>query len=110
MTSNRAGERGQILILMAATMVVIVGIAALAVDGGFMYDKRNRMQAAADAGAKLLAKEVLRHSSICTNSTKMNTIATNQVTMSGFSGMTVTPSCPPADGGFAGTTGYVEVK
>ena len=52
------GESGSILILTALSMAVLLGIAALSIDVSFMYDKRNILHAAADAGAKSAAIEV----------------------------------------------------
>ena len=48
----RRGERGQVIVLTALSMTMLLGIAALSVDAAFMYDKRNRLYAAADAAAK----------------------------------------------------------
>ena len=58
----RDSERGSILILTALSMTVLLGIAALSIDISFMYDKRNRLHAAADAAAKSGAFEVRRDS------------------------------------------------
>ncbi len=44
-------EEGSILILTALSMVVLLGMVALAVDGSYMFTERNRMSAAADSGA-----------------------------------------------------------
>lgn len=44
-------QSGQVLVLLAFTMVVLVGILAMAMDGGLLYLTRRRMQNAADAGA-----------------------------------------------------------
>lgn len=50
---------GQILVLFALMLVVLVAMTALAVDGGYAYAQRRRMQYAADAaalaGARVLA-------------------------------------------------------
>jgi hypothetical protein len=47
----KKGERGQVLILIILTAVVLFGVAALAVDGGRYYAERRRAQNAADAAA-----------------------------------------------------------
>jgi hypothetical protein len=44
-------EKGQNLIIFAVVMVVLVGLTALVIDGGFAYTKRREAQNAADAGA-----------------------------------------------------------
>ncbi len=107
---QRNGESGSILILTALSMVVLLGIAALALDVSFMYDKRNRLHAAADAGAKSAAFELQRHSSI--SLTDLQTFANQQVSAHGFNpaGTTsVVVHHPPSSGAFNGNPGYVEV-
>jgi hypothetical protein len=44
-------QRGQVLILLAVSMVGLIAILALVLDGGNLYLHRRRMQNAADAGA-----------------------------------------------------------
>ena len=43
--------RGQVFVLSALTLPVMVGMGAIAVDVGYVYVARNEMQNAADAGA-----------------------------------------------------------
>ena len=52
-----SGERGSIVLLTALSMVVLLGMVALAVDGSYLYTELNRMSAAADAAAKSAALE-----------------------------------------------------
>ena len=52
--SMRAGandRRGVVLVLSAILMIVLLSMAALAIDVGYMYVVRTQLQAAADAGA-----------------------------------------------------------
>jgi hypothetical protein len=103
-------ERGSILILTALSMTVLLGIAALSLDISFMYDKRNRLHAAADAGAKSAAFELQRNSSI--SLIDLKTFANQQVSAHGFNpaGPTnVVVNHPPASGAFSGNGAYVEV-
>jgi len=76
------GESGSILILTALTMAVLLGIAALSLDISFMYDKQNRLYAAADAGAKSAAFELKLNSSI--SLTDLQTFANQEVSAYGF--------------------------
>lgn len=47
----RAGNRGQVLVLVALAFAVFLGFAALAVDVAYMYTVRNELQRCSDAGA-----------------------------------------------------------
>ena len=51
-------ERGQVLIVLALSIVVLMGFLALAVDGGNIYAQRRAMQHAADAPALAGAHQV----------------------------------------------------
>jgi hypothetical protein len=114
LSRERAGQRGSILILVALTMTMLLGVAALSIDASYMYDKRNRLYAAADAAAKAGAIEVLRNSGVTPASLK--TFADHQVALHGFttgvcgttSATSVCVNHPPASGPFAGDAGYVE--
>src|SRR4030066_2397631 len=44
-------NRGQILVLFTVSLVVLIGMAALGVDVGYMYSVRHDLQRCADAGA-----------------------------------------------------------
>jgi hypothetical protein len=44
-------ERGSFLVLAAITMLVVLGLAALAIDVGYMLTARNQLQAGVDASA-----------------------------------------------------------
>ena len=44
-------NRGQILVLFTLSLVVLIGMAALGVDVGYMYSVRHDLQRCADAGA-----------------------------------------------------------
>src|SRR4030095_9423847 len=56
-----ADEKGQLLIITALGLVMLLGITAFSIDASFMYDKRNRLYASADAAAKSAAIEVHRY-------------------------------------------------
>src|SRR5262245_50511478 len=51
-------RRGAVVILVAISMIAILAIVAIAVDGGLLLDKRRHVQATADAAA-LAAADVL---------------------------------------------------
>ena len=52
----RTNERGQVLIITAVGMVVLLGIAALVVDLGFSWMMRRQQQNAADPAAIAAAR------------------------------------------------------
>ncbi len=93
-------------------MVALLGVAALSLDASFMYDKRNRLHAAADAAAKSAAIEVIRNPSVSQGS--LEAFADQQVVALGFSPSrlggttTVVINHGPASGPFAGDPYYVE--
>lgn len=79
-TVRTGGDRGSILVMTALALVMLLGIAALSIDASFMYDKRNRLYAAADAAAKSVAVELLRQSQTGgITQTAMNAFADQQV-------------------------------
>src|SRR5512139_1081114 len=47
----QSSEKGQNVILIALMMMVLIGLLALVLDGGFSYASRRASQNAADAGA-----------------------------------------------------------
>jgi Flp pilus assembly protein TadG len=102
----RENERGQILILTAVSMVVLLGLAALSLDASFMYEKRNRLFAAADAAAKSAAIEVHRGN---TTSGNLLSFAQDQVAYHGYATADLVQlNNPPLSGPFAGDSKYVE--
>ncbi|MCK9418558.1 MAG: pilus assembly protein TadG-related protein [Nitrospirae bacterium] len=48
---NPKNNRGQILVLVALSLIVLLGFAALAIDIGYFYHTKNQLQGAADAAA-----------------------------------------------------------
>jgi len=44
-------ERGQIVILLAVVLIILLGFTALAIDGSMIYSDRRYAQNAADAAA-----------------------------------------------------------
>src|SRR5690348_1157846 len=50
-TSIRARRRGAIVVLVALLLVGLLGVTAIALDGGLLLDNRRRVQAGADMAA-----------------------------------------------------------
>jgi hypothetical protein len=47
----KKSDKGQVLVLVALAIFVLLGLAALGIDVGFMYSVRHELQRSADAGA-----------------------------------------------------------
>jgi Flp pilus assembly protein TadG len=76
------GERGQTILIVAVSMLVLLAMAALAVDVANLYIDRRQAQQAADAAALAGAKSVVSsgYTSLRVTSTTARTIATNAAT------------------------------
>lgn len=57
-TSRHGSERGQILVIVAAGLVVLIGVTALAIDLGFSWMLRRQEQNAADPAAIAAARHL----------------------------------------------------
>ena len=109
-------RRGSALAVLAVSLVLIVGVMALALDGGAMLAERRHSQAVADAtayaAAGLLYKNYATDKGLDpAGSSKKLALAiaagngyANDVTTS-----TVTVNIPPLAGAFQGQSGYAEV-
>ncbi len=100
-------ESGQVVILLAVSLTVILGFVGLATDVGVMiHDKRN-LQIAADAAAVAGAKQLQIN-------LPGNAIAAAKAASSangytdGQNGVTVTINTPPTSGPNTGLSGFVE--
>jgi hypothetical protein len=105
---KRNRESGQSLILVACSLVVLIGMLGLAVDAGYLRYVRRELQTAADAAALAGAMDVYYGSASVLaagyGASSENGFAT------GANGVTVTINNPPLHGPFAGTSypTYVE--
>ena len=100
----RDDESGQVLILAALCMVILLGFVALAVDVGLLYRQRRLAQTAADAGALAAAAQI----SVYPNGTAPARAAATQngLTLGTVKGQaTVTATILPA----SSTLGFVRV-
>lgn len=60
MITKREKRPGHIVVFMALMITVLVGVAAIAIDGGVIQDNVQKLQAAADASALAGAEELFR--------------------------------------------------
>lgn len=92
-------------------MPLLVGVLALAVDAGFMFDYRRRAQIAADAGAAAAAMQLFAQAG--STQTDLETTARADTALNSFThgtnGITVAVNRPPTMGYYAGNAAFVEV-
>jgi Flp pilus assembly protein TadG len=103
----RQQERGQVVVLIMAVMVALLGFTALAVDGGRVYADRRDAQNAADNAALAAALAIINegnHVSAALSIADINGYNNDGTTN------TVTVYYPPTDGPYAGDNEYVQVK
>lgn len=98
-------ERGQVLVLIALGMVAIVGIVAVAVDGGQLFAERRRSQNAADNAALAAAYAICKKTDPV--AAGLASAATNGYDNDGASN-TVTLNHPPLSGAHLGDNEYSE--
>lgn len=122
-TLRRSNDRGQVLLITALAMVVLIAIAAIVVDLGFSWMLRRHEQNAVDPGALAAAKWIRDESDPSARQLKMEAEACFYAQENGF--FENDPSCqtalnlgnlevnyPPATamaGQYQGHFGYVEV-
>ncbi len=106
---------GQTFLLVSIALVMLLGVAALAVDIGDLWTTRRLMQSAADAGAVAGASEI----AIGGSSTAIAAAAKDAASHNGFADggtrpgtsntITVAVHNPPTSGPYAANSGAVEV-
>lgn len=127
MSRRLTDDRGQVLVIVAAAMVVLLGIAALAIDLGFGWMMRRQAQNAVDPAAIAAARWIDDTSGSSINPTEAWDSACFYAHQNGyFGGPTSTADCVPANdplestldvnfppdasaGQWAGTNGMVQV-
>ncbi len=111
-------RKGAVAVLVALLLAALLGVLAIALDGGLLMDSRRQVQSAADAAALAGASELyLHYLSLSTTNydpgKNADTRARAVATANGFpnDGTTasVSVNIPPTSGLFVGKTGYVEV-
>jgi hypothetical protein len=118
---HRGRRRGAVVILVAGLLTVILGMLAIAVEGGLVMDNLRTVQGAADASALAAATQLFVHypAIVASNFTNYDPgragalaalacASTNGFPSDGVKS-TVTVHIPPASGPFTGKAGYAEV-
>ncbi len=90
-------EKGQVLVIAALTLPVLLGMGALAVDVGYVYVARTAMQNAADAGARAGAASLASGGQNQATLDATNFANLNLAQSSYLAGATPTVTFPDAD-------------
>ena len=103
---SRNNRRGNVLVLLAILMPILIGVVGLVFDSGMMMDQYRDLQHATDAAATTAATELrLSHGSSAATAAAIDAV---QVAHE-MADADVTVHIPPAKGPFAGNSNYVEV-
>ena len=104
--SLQTARRGNVLVLLAVLLPVLIGVVGLVIDGGMMMDQRRDLQHATDAAATTAATELR----LANGSAAAQAAAIDAVTIAHEKAdADVTVHIPPITGPFAGDSDYVEV-
>ena len=104
----RNDESGQVLIMTALSMTILLGFTALAADVGTLFYAKRKMQIAADAAAYAGALDYMYNGSTTSAIAAAKAAATQNGVTNGTGGATVTINLPASSGPNAGSTGFVE--
>lgn len=103
-------ESGQVVVLIALALVVLMGFAGLAIDGGNLYTEQRRVQAAADNAVLAVAYKRMTGEAVFNN---LRAAAWANANVNGYNNdgttNTVTLNWPPAAGPYKGNPEYMEV-
>lgn len=104
-------EKGQMMVMTAIELILLIGFLALAADVGTLFHSKRKMQAATDAAATAAAMNDYNRNMGYT--TQTDTAAADAAAAAngytdGQNGVVVTVNVPPTDG-FHQSAGYVEV-
>ncbi|HET6882985.1 MAG TPA: pilus assembly protein TadG-related protein [Pirellulales bacterium] len=110
-------RRGVAAVLVAISLVALIGIAAIALDGGLLLDNHQRTQAAADAAAMAAAVDLANQYAAGGDGSdptgKAKTSAQTNAAGNGYNNdgtsSVVTVNIPPTSGNYVGKAGYAEV-
>jgi hypothetical protein len=113
---RKVARPGKIIILFAVSLVGLVGILAIALEGGLMLDHKRQVQGAADAAALAAAESLFSNFQTykgADNGSQAVDAGKACAERNGFpdngTTSTVTVNVPPLSGKFVGLNGYAEV-
>jgi len=103
-------QSGAVAILVAVLLPILLGFMALAIDAGYMFLMKNKMQVAADSAALVAAGSIQHGQGIDVAHTWALTATAANGFTNGINSTTVTVSIPPGGtGSFAQDSNYVKV-
>jgi len=76
-SSDRGGQRGQVLVLVAISMIVLIAIVGLVLDGGSSFAQRRSQQRGADLAALAGANDLLLHGDVGTAESVARAVASD---------------------------------
>jgi Flp pilus assembly protein TadG len=94
----REDQSGQVLILTALSMTLLLGFLALAVDVGLLFRDKRNLQIAADSAAIAAALDYKYNGSLSSAQTAGTTAASANGVTASAGGSTVAINCPPTSG------------
>src|SRR5215216_2800687 len=100
-------QKGQTLIIVAFAAVILVGFAALAIDGSRVFSDRRHAQNAADTS--VLAAALAKQHGQSVVSAAMLRATSNGYDNNGTTNV-VEVYNPPTDGTYAGNSEYIQIK
>src|SRR6266567_3446367 len=105
---RNSNRRGAVLLLIAISMIALMGIMVMALDGGLLQRQRRIAQLAADAAAKAAAIEIYRDRTDSVVASAVSEATRNGFT-NGVGGRVVIVTYPSTEPGFSGNQ-YVQVQ
>lgn len=111
-----ARRRGVSLVLVVVSLVALLGVVAISLEGGLLLMERRNAQATADAAAQAAAAELYYLHYVNFGADSGGTAKQAALTTAALNGYTndgtntkVTVNIPPLSGGYVGKPSYVEV-
>jgi len=104
----RQDQRGQMLVLTAVCMAMMMGFVALAVDVGLLFRAKRNIQIAADSAAIAAALDYLYNNSVTSAQAAGKAASASNFVTNGTNGATVTINIPPSDAVGKSVNGAVE--
>ena len=103
LSSKISLRRGSAAALVAISLPVLMGVAALALDAGLLFIQKRQAQTMAEAVSTAAAYQLYLNSSNTSGATAAATALASKY------GVTATVNIPPTSGPFANKTGYAQV-